>query len=81
LPENGTSQKPIEEFAPFFHYEATGRVVARLAGNLTRGIAIDNQQLAVTGPAAPTGHLQLTRVETAIAAASDDHYVAEGNAT
>jgi hypothetical protein len=77
----GAPQKPIEEFAPFFHYEATGWVVVHLAGDLTLGIAVNDQQLAVTGSAALTRHLQLARVETAIAATSDDHDVAEGYAT
>jgi hypothetical protein len=77
----GARQKPIEEFAPFLHDEAAGRVVAHLAGDLTLGVAVNDQQLAVTGSAALSRLLQLTRVETAVAATSDDHNVAEGNTT
>jgi hypothetical protein len=77
----GAPQKPIEEFAPFFHDEATRWVVVHLAGDLTLGIAVNDQQLAVTSSATLTGHPQLAGIETAIAATSDDRDVAEGNAT
>jgi hypothetical protein len=76
----GAPQKPIEEFAPFLHYEPTGRIVADLPGHLTLGVSVNDQQLAVACPAPPTRLLQLARVEASVAATSNDHNVAENNA-
>src|SRR5690606_1024459 len=70
-------QPAVEKFSPLTHHEIASWAQQRSTRHLTRRLAIDDQQPTPGNHTSVTSPGKLSQVERAVAAATDDGYLAE----
>jgi hypothetical protein len=73
-------QIAVEKVVPFFNHQSPTRSIAQLPRKLAVSAPVNDQEGTILHPATFPGALQLAGIEGAVAAASDNDDIPEGDA-